>query len=167
MLVAAAVAFAAIPSRASASESGTPEPPRLVGSVGQFNFVDSGDGLVGGGAEYRFAPQGRWHLVPGLGVTFVESGAIYGYAALHVDFRIGRAWFVTPVVGAGLFRNTDALDLGHSVQFKTGLEISTRVAGRYRVGLQGYHLSNASLDDDNPGTEVLELVVSIPVGAAR
>jgi hypothetical protein len=161
------VACAAMPCGASASESRAPEPPLLVGSVGQFNFVDSGDGLLGGGAEYRWAPVGRWKLIPGAGVTFAEGGTAYGYAALHYDFAVGDSWFVTPVVGAGLFRNTDALDLGHTVQFKTGLEISLRVAGRYRIGLQGYHLSNASLDDDNPGTEVLELVVLVPVGGGR
>ncbi len=167
LLVVGIVALAALPCRVSASESGAREPPVLVGSAGQFNFVDSGDGLIGGGGEYRWAPLGRWKLIPGAGLTFVEGGSAYGYAALHYDFPMGHSWFVTPVVGAGLFRNTDALDLGHAVQFKTGLEISLRVAGRIRVGLQGYHLSNASLDDDNPGTEVLELTVLVAVGAAR
>jgi hypothetical protein len=167
LAVLVAIAIAAIPCRASASEAEAPEPPLLVGSVGQFNFVDAGDGLIGGGGEYRWAPVGRWKLIPGAGVTFAEGGTAYGYAALHYDFAVGHSWFVTPVVGAGLFRNTDALDLGHTVQFKTGLEISLRVDGRYRIGLQGYHLSNASLDDDNPGTEVLELVVLVPVGGGR
>ena len=164
VLAAGALAFAAVPGSALAGEEPARDPPLFVGGVGQFNFVDSGDGLVGGGGEYRWAPVGRWKLIPGAGVTFAEGGTAYGYAALHYDFRLGRSWFVTPVVGAGLFRNTDALDLGHAVQFKTGLEISLRVSGRVRVGLQGYHLSNASLDDDNPGTEVLELVVLVPLG---
>jgi hypothetical protein len=141
--------------------------PLVVGSISQFNFVDSGDGLIGGGLEYRWAPLGRWKLVPGVGATLAEGGAAYGYAALHYDFELGRSWFVTPVVGAGYFRNTGTLDLGHVVQFKTGLEVSVRVAGRYRVGLQAYHLSNASLSDDNPGTEVLELVFAIPVDDGR
>jgi len=141
--------------------------PLLVGTLGQFNFVDSGDGLTGGGLEYRWAPLGRWRLIPGVGVTFAEGGAAYGYAALQYDFRVGHAWFVTPVIGAGYFRNTDTLDLGHPVEFKTGLEISVRVADRYRLGLRGYHLSNGSLSEENPGTEVLELLFAIPLGGDR
>ncbi len=141
--------------------------PLLAGSLSQFNFVDSGDGLFGGGLEYRWAPLGRWKLIPGAGVTFVEGGAAYGYAALHYDFRVGRSWFVTPVIGAGYFRNTGTLDLGHALEFKTGLEISVRVADRYRLGVQGYHLSNASLSEDNPGTEVLQLMFAIPLRGGR
>jgi hypothetical protein len=141
--------------------------PLLAGSLAQFNFVDAGDGLFGSGLEYRWAPLGRWNLVPGVGVTFAEGGAAYGYAALHYDFHVGRSWFVTPVIGAGYFRNTDTLDLGHAVEFKTGLEISVRVANRYRLGVQGYHLSNASLSDDNPGSEVIELLFAIPLRAGR
>ena len=56
------------------------------------------------------------------------------------------------------------MDLGHAVQFKSGIELTARVADRYRVGLLFYHLSNAGLSDDNPGVEVLEVVFGIPVG---
>jgi hypothetical protein len=86
---------------------------------------------------------------------------------LLYDFRIGHSWFVTPVIGAGYFRNTGTLDLGHALEFKTGLEISVRVADRYRLGVQGYHLSNASLSEDNPGTEVLQLMFAIPLRGGR
>jgi hypothetical protein len=164
-LAAACAVAAGAAAHAESREAATA--PLLAGSLSQFNFVDSGDGLFGGGLEYRWAPLGRWKLVPGIGVTFAEGGTEYGYAALHYDFHIGRSWFVTPVIGAGYFRNTDTLDLGYAVEFKTGLEISVRVADRYRLGVQGYHLSNASLSEDNPGTEVLELVIAIPISGGR
>lgn len=139
----------------------------LAATLGQFNFVDEGDGRVGGGLEYRWAPLGRWKLAPGAGLTVAETGAMYGYASLHCDLRLGRSWYLTPVLGAGLFRNTDALDLGHAVEFKTGLEISMQVPSLGRIGLAGYHLSNAGLSTDNPGTEVLELVFALPLGRHR
>jgi hypothetical protein len=164
-LVAACVVAAS--AAAHAESRGGATGPLLAGSLGQFNFVDSGDGLFGGGLEYRWAPVGRWNLIPGVGVTFAEGGAAYGYAALHYDFHVGHSWFVTPVIGAGYFRNTDTLDLGHAAEFKTGLEISVRVADRYRLGVQGYHLSNASLSDDNPGSEVIELLFAFPLRAGR
>lgn len=165
-LVAACAVAAYAPARAESREAATAG-PLLTGSLSQFNFVDSGDGLFGGGLEYRWAPLGDSRLIPGIGVTFAEGGTAFGYAALHYDFHIGSEWFVTPVIGAGYFRNTDTLDLGYAVEFKTGLEISVRVADRYRLGVQGYHLSNASLSEDNPGTEVLELVIAIPISGGR
>jgi hypothetical protein len=167
VLATGTIAIAAVPGGAAAGESRAGDGARVVGSLGQFNFVDSGDGLVGGGLEYRWAPLERWALVPSVGVTVVQGGGAYGYAALRYEFDLGRSWIVAPLVGAGLFRNTDTLDLGHPVEFKTGLEVSLRVAGGRRIGLQAYHLSNASLDEDNPGTEVLELTFSIPVGSSR
>jgi hypothetical protein len=138
--------------------------PLVVLSAGQFNIEDPSEGPTGGGLEYRWAPLDRWKLIPGVGFTLAEGGVAYGYAALHYDFHLGRSWFLTPVVGAGLFRNGGDVDLGHSVQFKSGIELSARVAERYRVGLLFYHLSNGGLSDDNPGVEVLEVVFGIPLG---
>jgi hypothetical protein len=132
-------------------------------TAGRMNMKHPEEGPSAAGVEYRWAPLGRWKLVPGVGLTFAEQGAVYAYAALHCDFHLGRAWFLTPVFGAGAFRNGGSLDLGYALEFKTGLEFSFRFADRYRVGLLGYHLSNASLSDDNPGTEVVELTFAIPV----
>jgi lipid A 3-O-deacylase len=159
----AACALAELPT-AFAEPHAAGAQPRAVATLGQVNFVDQGDGLAGGGVEYRWAPLGSWSLIPGVGFTLAETGAVYGYAALHYDFHLGRTWILTPVLGAGLFRNGGDLDLGHAVEFKSGLELSVRVAGGWRIGLQGYHLSNASLSADNPGTEVIELVVAVPLG---
>ena len=138
--------------------------PLLALTAGQFNIEDPSEGPTGGGVEYRWAPQGRWKLVPSAGFTLAEGGVAFGYAALRYDFHLGHSWSLTPVFGAGLFSNGGDLDLGHTVQFKTGIELTARVAERYRVGLLFYHLSNAGLSDDNPGVEVLEVVFGIPVG---
>jgi len=151
--------------RVASCEPVTGEPgPLVVLTAGRFNIEDPSEGPTGGGVEYRWAPLDRWKLIPGVGFTLAEGGVAYGYAALHYDFHLGRSWFVTPVVGAGLFSNGGDVDLGHSAQFKSGIELSTRVAERYRVGLLFYHLSNGGLSDDNPGVEVLEVVFGIPLG---
>ena len=138
--------------------------PLVVLTAGQFNIEDPSEGPTGGGVEYRWAPLDRWKLIPGVGFTLAEGGVAYGYAALHYDFRLGRSWRLTPVFGAGLFSSGGDLDLGHTVQFKSGIGLSARVSERYRVGLLFYHLSNAGLSDENPGVEVLEVVFGIPVG---
>ena len=161
LLSACAMAAARVAScEPAAAEAG----PLLALTAGRFNIEDPSEGPTGGGVEYRWAPLDRWKLVPGVGFTLAEGGVAYGYAALHYDFHLGRSWFLTPVFGAGLFSNGGDVDLGHAVQFKSGIELSARVAERYRVGLLFYHLSNGGLSDDNPGVEVLEVVFGIPLG---
>lgn len=151
--------------RGASCEPVTVEPaPLLVLTAGRFNIEDPSEGPTGGGVEYRWAPLERWKLIPGVGFTLAEGGVAYGYAALRYDFRLGNSWFLAPVLGAGLFSNGGDVDLGHAVQFKSGIELTARVADRYRVGLLFYHLSNAGLSDDNPGVEVLEVVFGIPAG---
>jgi hypothetical protein len=138
--------------------------PLLALTAGRFNMKHPDEGPTGGGVEYRWAPLTRWKLIPSVGFTLAEEGAAYGYAALRYDFPLGRHVYLSPVVGAGAFRNGGNLDLGYGLEFKTGLDISVLVAGRYRVGLLGYHLSNCRLSEDNPGTEVLEVVFALPLG---
>ena len=138
--------------------------PLVVLSAGRFNIEDPSEGPTGGGVEYRWAPLERWKLVPSVGLTLAEGGVAYGYAALGYDFHLGGSWRLTPVFGAGLFSGSGEVDLGHSVQFKSGIELSARVAGRYRLGLLFYHLSNGGLSDENPGVEVLEVVFGVPMG---
>jgi hypothetical protein len=133
-------------------------------SAGRMNMRHPDEGPWDAGVEYRWAPLGSWKLVPVLGLTIAEEGAGYAYAAIRYDFHLGRSWTLAPEFGAGAFRNGGNLDLGYALEFKSALEISYRVADRCRVGLVGYHLSNASLSEDNPGTEVVELVIAVPIG---
>ncbi len=137
----------------------------VVFTVGRMNMKYPDEGPWNAGVEYRWAPHDRWRLIPSVGITVAEQGAAYAYATIQYDFHLGPSWTLTPLFGAGAFHSGGDLDLGYPLEFKTGLAISCRVAGRYRVGVLGYHLSNASLSEDNPGTEVVELLVGFPVGA--
>ena len=53
------------------------------------------------------------------------------------------------------------------MEFRSSLELAYRFDNRARLGLSFYHLSNASLDDNNPGTEVFSLNYSIPLGRTK
>jgi hypothetical protein len=74
---------------------------------------------------------------------------------------------LTPSFAAGYYDNGDGVDLGHEVEFRSSIELSYRFDNRTRLGVSFYHLSNASIGDTNPGTEVLSVVYSIPLGSGN
>ena len=60
------------------------------------------------------------------------------------------------------YRGT-GVDLGFPLEFRSSVELAYRFDDRSRLGAQIYHLSNASLGWQNPGTEVLMLSYSVPI----
>lgn len=132
-------------------------------SVGRWSVLNEGSGTTGVGAEYRFKPFPDPRLAVSAGATWAENGAAYAFGSLGYDFRLGRAWVLTPTFAAGLFEGGGDLQLGHAVEFKTGLRLGRRV-GRYQFALQVSHLSNAGLAESNLGSEVVEFAIGIPAG---
>lgn len=131
---------------------------RYAFSLGGFDALNSTrSGELG--FEYRFTPR-AFELQPVVGVTINSDEGGYVLAGLRRDFDTGDRWVVTPHFGITLFDQGDGKDLGHEVEFRSGLEVSYRLNSRSRLGLSFYHLSNAGLDETNPGAESLVLVYS-------
>ena len=70
-------------------------------------------------------------------------------------------------MAAGYYDKCNGFDLGHELEFRSSVELSYRFDNRTRLGVSFYHMSNASIDADNPGTEVLSIVYSIPLGSGN
>ena len=80
-----------------------------------------------------------------------------------LDIYFGRRLVFTPSFAPTLwFGETDDLDLGHVIEFRSQIEVAYRFDNRSRLGLSVSHYSNASLADENPGTESLLLNYSMP-----
>ena len=71
-----------------------------------------------------------------------------------------------PVATVGYYSKGDGEDLGSPVEFKTGAEFAYRFDEGWRVGVAFDHISNAGLTKRNPGTELLLLMVSLPINGA-
>ena len=56
-----------------------------------------------------------------------------------------------------------AKKLGHWIEFRSMAELSYKLDSGARFGIAIYHLSNASLDDFNPGTEVISFSYTVPM----
>ena len=91
------------------------------------------------------------------------SNAKYLYAEIKRDFYLGAHWYLTPGIGIVGFDGSDKLDLGLALEFRSGLELGYRFSSQVRLGLALYHLSNASLGDENPGTEEIVISVNFPL----
>ena len=156
--LAAIIAAALTLGAAAAAED---DPHFLTLAAGYYDINDDMDA-----AEFRAEFRARdklWFFKPFGGLMATSDAAFYGYAGLLVDLYFGRRVVLTPGFAAGLYEDGDGKDLGHIVEFRSSIELAFRFDNRSRLGLSFYHLSNAGLDDNNPGTEVLSLNYSIPL----
>jgi len=114
--------------------------------------------------EYRWG-WSHWRLQPWAGVEVTGDGALFGVAGILADFDIGSRWMVTPGAGAGFYDDGDGKDLGGTLEFRTQIEFARRFAKDDRLAIALSHISNAGLGDFNPGTEILTVYYSIPLGS--
>lgn len=84
------------------------------------------------------------------------------YAGVGVDFFFGDRWVVTPSFAPSFYWRGSSKDLGEALEFRSSIGVAYRFDDHSRLGLELYHLSNAGLDDHNPGTEVLLAKYSVP-----
>ncbi|MDT8281229.1 MAG: acyloxyacyl hydrolase [Gammaproteobacteria bacterium] len=136
-------------------------------TVGEINAARSDNGSRQYGMEYRFRSfSGPWsfRLTPAIGFTVANDSAKYFYSDLKHDFYLSDHWLLTPGFGAGIFKDSDEIQLGSDFEFRSGLEFAYQFNNKVRAGLAVFHISNAGLSDKNPGTEVLAFSLSVPMG---
>jgi hypothetical protein len=130
-------------------------------SVGKFDFLQNRDDAGQIGVEYRGTPLIGW-LRPMLGAmgTTDSSGYVYGGVALEIWF--GTKWVLTPSAAAGAYGRGQGLNLGSTVEFRTGATLGYRFNDNSRLSVGFHHLSNAGITDRNPGSEMLTVNYAIP-----
>lgn len=137
--------------------------PALAFSFGHVGIFDDLEEPLIASAEYRFRPVGKWRLVPAIGVSAAENGAYFVYGDLHYEYRIGDHVVLSPSFGVGRFGDSDEIDLGHLVEFRSGLEVAWQFDNGARVGLALHHFSNGGISEHNPGIEELALTLHVPL----
>lgn len=135
-------------------------------TVGEINVARGDNGSPQYGVEYRFKSfSGPWsfRLRPAIGFTVANDSAKYYYSDLKHDFYLSDYWLFTPSFGAGIFKDSSEIKLGNDFEFRSGLELTYQFNNKIRAGIAVFHISNAGLSDENPGTEVLVFSLSIPM----
>ena len=114
------------------------------------------------GIDYRFdeIPLG---FVPNLGLQVTSDEAFYVFVGLRRPVRLGSSlWEVVPSFAVSFYEQRDGQDLGHRVQFRSGLDVVRRFESGRAFGFGFYHLSNSSLSLTNPGTNSLLFRIKLP-----
>ena len=138
------------------------DPALLTFQGGVFDVIQSDDEAAAFALEYRHEPV-WWQVKPFGGMMGTADGAFHGYAGIVVDVPLGDSFAFTIGFAPGYFHEGGGKDLGHALEFRSSGELAYVFENKSRLGLMVNHISNASLSDRNPGTEVLMLSYSVPV----
>ncbi len=167
--VAALAWLSAPPAAAADGPAGAGEPALLVLGAGVFDMVDPEGRTAEFRVEYAFSDRDRvwWVFKPVLGLAATAEGGAYLYAGNRADIRIGRRLVATPHFAFGLHAAGGGKDLGHAVEFRTGLDLAWRFDDASRLGVTLHHISNAGLSERNPGEESAMLFWAVPLDAVQ
>ncbi len=138
------------------------DPSYLSLGIGYFDLVQEDNEAADFRLEYRHG-QPLYFLKPWLGLEVTSDGSFYGLGGLLVDLGIGERIAVTGSLGAGAYSKGDGKDLGDTIEFRSQIEVAYRFDNASRLGIAFSHISNASIGDDNPGTEILSLYYHFPI----
>ena len=162
-LAAVSIAVTVIGLAAASAPACADDPAFLAVSVGGF---DVNDNESAGEFRIEYRSDRKYLFVkPMIGLMLNTDGGVYGYGGINLDIFLGRRWVVMPNFAIGGYRRGSSKDLGNVIEFRSGLEIAYRFDDRSRLGVAFQHTSNASISNNNPGTESLVLTYSIALGA--
>ncbi len=109
--------------------------------------------------EYRWGVE-KAGLQPWIGAGWATDGAVFAGGGLLRTWRPDRRWEIVLGFGPGYYDRHEGLDLGSQLEFYSFAEAGWEVFPGRRVLLRFAHISNASLSEINPGTELLTLGMS-------
>ena len=147
-----------------AEEPARDDPAFLGFAVGWYDANLRDDQAVDFRLEYRHDARLVGPVKPWAGLEATSDGGLWGGAGILLDLYFGRRLVLTGSFAPGAYANGGGKDLGHTVEFRSQIELGYRFDDRSRLSLALSHLSNAGLGDENPGVEVLSLYYHLPLG---
>lgn len=137
---------------------------QLAVGLGYFNVLQQGHTNESAALMLEYRGDYIWNgLRPAIGITSTTHGGAYGTLGLYYDWNFYDRFYISPNFAVGAYAHGGSADLGHAVEFRSGLELGYEFADAQRLAVDFYHISNAGLGTKNPGVEVLQLNYSIPL----
>jgi lipid A 3-O-deacylase len=113
-------------------------------------------------AEYR-RKIAIEHLKPLISFSGTTKGSIFLCGGIAYDLFLGKYLILTPSFAPGFYFKGKGKDLGSVLEFRSSIELALPFQNRGRIGMQFYHISNASLGYKNPGEESLIFFYALPL----
>jgi hypothetical protein len=134
----------------------------LVFGVGQDNVDDDRySEAIALQLEYHTDPifEYDWGIISVFGILEVDDDSdMYAGPGVATLWDISASWFVEASLAAGYYdRGSDSLDLGGNIQFRTLIGLGYRLSKKSGLSLALDHLSNAGIEDTNPGRNAIIL----------
>lgn len=125
-----------------------------------FRDVDVGSEIY---LRYALPRQyGPFQPVVGASLTSTDDFWVGAGAMLTYPMLQERAYVQLHLM-PGLYRQGTGPDLGHVVEFRSGIELGWRFENGMRLGLSYDHRSNAEISARNPGMDTYALRLSVPL----
>jgi hypothetical protein len=102
-----------------------------------------------GGLEYRSIDLGLG-VRPIAGMSATTAGSVYGYAGSRWEVPAIDPVLLAPSLAASVYEPGAGKDLGHAVEFRSGIDLGYRLDNGLTFAIGIDHLSNAALSDHNP-----------------
>ncbi len=148
--------------RAAAQVALNETPAVISGGVGWFDVVQQDDEAVDFRLEYRHGEDFLW-LKPWGGIEATSDGSVWGGIGVLMDITFFDTVVLTGSLAPGLYEDGGGKDLGSVFEIRSQVELGYQFENQSRLAVSFSHTSNASVDDDNPGVEVVNLYYHLPL----
>jgi|GEM_PF-1867598 len=119
------------------------------------------------GFEMTFdRPLTSYKLLPSFGFLRTSTGSHYVFTAISRRNHFTPRFYLNLSFGGGAYfysENSTEIDLGHVIEFRTAISLNYEFLNKSKLGIEFFHLSNAGIGDENPGSEVLSFTYSVPI----
>lgn len=143
-----------------------PSPSLISIGTGVYNILRTTENAVVFQAEYKGTPffgKKYFKVRPLLATLLTSKASFWLGGGVNFDIYLASPLTLTLGFAPGYFLRGSGKNLGYPLEMRSSIELSYRLASEARFGAQFYHLSNGSLSNKNPGTEVLVFFYAFPV----
>lgn len=124
------------------------------GNLGIFDSTNYGAvALSAEGGEIA----GLWSVRPTFEVIYQPDNTYYAGIGGLKEFAISERWSWGLGAAAGYYHRGEGKDIGQALEFYSRIILSYHLASDNQIRTELGHISNAKLDDTNPGTEFLSV----------
>lgn len=134
---------------------------KLIISSGAYNILDNQQ-VFTGSLELLMEDESRL-FNPILGFMFTSENNVYTSFGFNIKQSLLMGFSLSFSFTPGLYYSFRNNELGHFLEFNSGIQITYALADNQAVSLSFHHISNGGLAKFNPGAEFILISYTIPL----